>query len=190
MPRISSTTASNSSTEGAYKVIYRSGSIVALLLLRNITSNFEQMIESTAAGELSTLLPVDVDPSILAGYKAQRHIMLNLYASSNTTVQETAFGGGQSIPIAMIKPLSRGCVLLNSTEPFAAPVFDYGTFSHPADLDVAVAVLKKTRNFMASPPMQELGAVEAFPGAGIASDEAIAEAIRGSASSTWAHLTL
>jgi len=35
--------------------------------------------------------------------------------------------------------------------------------------------------------MQEVGAVEAFPGAHITGDEAIAAAIRGFASSTWSH---
>lgn len=40
---------------------------------------------------------------------------------------------------------------------------------------------------MASPPMQELGAFEEFPGANITGDADIAAAIRGFASSTWAH---
>lgn len=145
------------------------------------------MIKSAATVDLSTLLPSNADPSILTGYEAQRNIILDLYASPHATVQETAFGGSEVVPIAILKPLSRGSILVSSTDPLVAPVFDYGTFSHPTDLAVAVAALKINRAFFASPPMQEVGAVEAFPGAQITSDDAIAESIRGFASSTWAH---
>lgn len=133
------------------------------------------------------LLPTGLDLSILTGYMCQRDLILELYASPHATVQETAFGGGSTVPIALLKPLSRGSILINSTDPSAAPVFDYGTFSHPADLAVAVAALEKNRAFMASPPMQELGAVEAYPGAQITGTQAIGDAIRNFATGTWAH---
>jgi len=102
-------------------------------------------------------------------------------------VQEVAFGGGNTVPIAMLKPLSRGTILINSTDPFAAPLFDYKTFAHPTDLDIAVQALKKTRQWMASDPMQEVGAVEVFPGVDVQGDDAIAASICTFASSTWAH---
>ena len=137
--------------------------------------------------DISTVLPADADPSLLVGYRAQRDIVLDLYASVRTTVMETAFDGGHIVPIAILKPLSRGSILINSTDPLAPPVIDYRTFSHPADLAVAVEALKKTRAFFASGPMQELGTVEVVPGGQIVGDEAIADAIRGFAVSTWQH---
>lgn len=155
--------------------------------LQNITGNYGQIIESAAAVDLSTLLPADGDPSILAGYQAQRDIILNLYGSPYGTAQETAFSGGRSVAIVIIRPLSRGSILINSTDPFAVPVVDYGTFSHPTDLVIAVAALKKNRALFASPPMQELGMVEVVPGPQITGDEALAEAIRDLATSTWSH---
>ena len=87
----------------------------------------------------------------------------------------------------MLKPLSRGSITINSTDPLAAPVFDYNTFAHPMDLDTAVLALKKTRQFMASKPMQEVGAFETNPGVNIQGDKAIAASIRTFATSTWAH---
>ena len=155
--------------------------------LQKVLKSYRQVIKSAAAVALTPLLPAGAGPSILAGYKMQRNIILDLYASPSVTVQETAFGGGNTVPIAMLKPLSRGSVLINSTNPLAAPVFDYHTFAHPTDLDIAVAALKKTRQFMASRPMQEVGAVEAFPGADVRGDKNIAASIRTFASSTWAH---
>ena len=145
------------------------------------------MIKTAAAVALGPLLPAGASPSVLAGYKAQRDIILDLYASSKETVQEVAYGGGNTVPVAMLKPLSRGSVLINSTDPLVAPVFDYQTFKHPIDMDIAVQALKKTRQFMDSKPMQEVGAVESFPGSSVQGDTAIAASIRTFASSTWAH---
>ncbi|KAI9780602.1 MAG: hypothetical protein M1816_002798 [Peltula sp. TS41687] len=173
---------------GPFTITYRSGSTVCFLPLQNITDNYQQIIQSAAAVDLSKVLPADVDPSLLAGYQAQRDIVLDLYASPHATAQETAFGGGQYYGIAILKPLSRGSILINTTDPLAAPVFDYGTFSHPADLAIAVASLKKNRALFASSPLQELGVMEVFPGAqAMGEDDALAEAIRGFALSTWAH---
>ena len=145
------------------------------------------MIKTAAAVALKPLLPAGAGPSILAGYKAQRDIILDYYASSSETVQEVVWAGGNTIPVAMLKPLSRGSILINSTDPLAAPVFDYQTFIHPTDLDLAVAALKKTRQLMASKPMKEIGAQESYPGVNVQGDEKIAASIRTFASSSWAH---
>ena len=155
--------------------------------LQKITSNYKEMIKTAAAVALGPLLPIGAGPSILAGYKAQRDIILDLYTSPTETVQEVAFGGGNTVPIAMLKPLSRGSILINSSDPLAAPVFDYQTFNHPTDMDIAVQALKKTRQFMASKPMQEVGAQESFPGVDVQGDKAIEASIRTFATSTWAH---
>ena len=171
---------------GPMTIPYISGSIVAFLPLQNIT-NPQAIISSATAVNLTSLLPEDVDPSILKGYTFQSNLIINLFNSCHATVQEVAFGGGDTVPIAMLKPLSRGTITINSTDPFAAPVFNYGTFSHPTDLEIAVQALKKTREWMNSAPMQEIRATETFPGANITSDADIAASIRTFASSTWSH---
>lgn len=146
------------------------------------------MIQEAAAVDLAPILPAGADPTILAGWRAQRDLILTQYASPQETVQEVAFGGGNTVPIAMLKPLSRGSILINSADPLAPPVFDYGTFKHPTDLAIAVQALKKTREWMASGPMQEVGATEKYPGTrNVTTDEQIAASIRTFASSTWAH---
>jgi choline dehydrogenase-like flavoprotein len=89
----------------------------------------------------------------------------------------------------MIRPLSRGSILINTTDPSKPPVLDFGTFSHPADLAVAIAAVKKVRAWMASGPMQDVGAVETSPGGDVASDEAVASALRQAAVSSWQHPT-
>lgn len=172
---------------GPFTITYRSGSIVCFLPLRDFAKNYRQMIRSAAAVVLAPLLPKGADESVLAGYEAQRDLILDLYASPKASIQETAFGGGNTLPIALLKPLSRGSILINSTSALAPPVVDYATFTHPIDLAVAVEALKINRAFMASGPMQEVGATEVSPGVEIQGGQSIADSIRTFASSTWAH---
>ncbi|KAI7306435.1 GMC oxidoreductase [Hortaea werneckii] len=174
---------------GPMTVPYYSGTLVAYLPLQNMTKEYDRILQSASNINTSSLLPVNTDPAILAGYHAQTQILLERYRSIHTTVQEVAFGGSGTVPVALLKPLSRGSIQINTTDPGKTPLVDFGTFSHPTDLEIAVEAVKKTREFMNSAPMQETGASEILPGANIKSDEEIAAAIRSLARSTWQHPT-
>lgn len=160
---------------------------MTFLPLQNITDSPDQFIADARAIDLASLLPTGAGDEVSKGYTRQVELSLDLYASPEATVQETAFGGGQTVPIALLKPLSRGSILISTDDPSAPPVIDYQTFKHPTDLDVAVEALKKNRQFLTSGPMLELGTVEAFPGTNVTGDDAIGASIRTFASSTWAH---
>jgi choline dehydrogenase-like flavoprotein len=176
-------------TAGVMTIPYFGGSAVAFLPLQNVTSAYHDIITSASATDLTSLLPTNIDRTIVAGYKAQSAILLDLYKSPHAAVEEVAWEGGNTVCVAMIRPLSRGSTLINTTDPSKPPVLDFGTFSHPTDLAVAVAAVKKVRAWMASGPMQDVGAVETFPGADVASDEAIISALRQAAVSSWQHPT-
>lgn len=179
----------NCTTAGPMTVPYFSGTLVAYLPLQNMTDEFDRILQSASDVNTSSLLPVNSDPTILAGYQAQVQILLERYRSLHTTVQEVAFGGSGNVPVALLKPLSRGSIQINTTDPSKTPLVDFGTFSHPTDLEIAVEAIKKTREFMNSAPMQETGATEIVPGTNITSDEEIAAAIRNLARRTWQHPT-
>lgn len=166
---------------------YYSGSIVSFLPLKNMTTNHKKIIRSAAAVNLTSLLPTNIDPTILAGYEAQSHLLLQLYRSTHAAVEEVAWEGGDTVSVAMIRPFSRGVIAINTTDPTQPPTFDFGTFSHPTDLDVAVESLKKVREWMASEPMQEVGSAETYPGTNVSTDAQIAAAIRTFATSSWQH---
>ncbi|KAI7243958.1 GMC oxidoreductase [Hortaea werneckii] len=174
---------------GPMTMTYFSGTLVAYLPLQNMTGDSERILRSASNVNISSLLPTDTHPAVLAGYQAQTKILLERYRSTHTTVQEVAFGGRDSVAVALLKPLSRGSIKINSTDPSKTPLVDFGTFSHPTDLAIAVEAIKKTREFMTSAPMQETGAAEILPGANITSDDEIATAIRNLARSTWQHPT-
>jgi choline dehydrogenase-like flavoprotein len=155
-----------------------------------VTSDYKSIIDTASRTNLSALLPPDIDPSISAGYSAQVGQLLHLYASPHAAVEEVAWAGYASVCNVLIRPLSRGTIMINSTDPRKPPLYDFGTFSHPSDLVIAVRALKKVREWIASPSMQALGAVEILPGISSAnSDETIVAAIRRFTTSSWQHPT-
>jgi choline dehydrogenase-like flavoprotein len=173
-------------SQGPMTIPYFSGSIVAFLPLPNITNDYASIL---AKAESASPLPRNTDPTVLAGYDAQRKQLLAIYAATAGAVEEVAWAGGNTVSVAMIRPFSRGSININSTDPNEAPVVNFGTFSHPTDLDVAVASLRKVRQWIDSVPMQEVGAVETYPGRNVTSDSDIAAAIRNFATSSWQHPT-
>lgn len=168
---------------------YFGGSTVAFLPLQNTTNDYQNIIATASAVDLAAVLPEETDSTVLAGYKAQAAILLDLYSSPHAAVQEVAWAGGNTVCIATIRPLSRGTIAINTTDPIQPPVYDFRSFSHPADLDVAVSGLKRVREWIASEPMQEIGASETSPGRNVSSDGEIAAAIRQLATSSWQHPT-
>lgn len=176
-------------TLGPMTIPYFGGSSVAFLPLQNITKTYRDIIKSASTADLASTVPEDTDPTVLAGYQAQSRILLDLYNSPHAAVEEVAWEGGDTVCVAMIRPFSRGSITINTTESNEPPVVNFGTFSHPADLQIATEALKKVRDWMASPPMQAIGAQETYPGSNITSDADIADTIRQFAVSSWQHPT-
>lgn len=125
---------------------YFGGSSVAFLALPNVTSDYLEVVASASAINFTSLLPTNGDHTILAGYQAQIDILLDLYKSPHAAVEEVAWEGGNTVCVTMIRPLSRGSILINTTDPTKPPVLDFGTFSHRTDLEVATAVLNEVRD--------------------------------------------
>lgn len=91
-------------------------------------------------------------------------------------------------PLTLVKPLSRGTVLINSTDVLDPPQADWNALSDPVDLAILVAGVRVLRNLMATKAMTELGPAELAPGANLISDEEIAGALRQQAQPTYSHL--
>lgn len=168
---------------------YFGGSTVAFLPLQNVTDDYQITVSSAAAIDLRSTLATDIDSTVLAGYRAQVKHLLELYKSPHAAVEEVAWGGGNTVCVAMIRPLSRGTIAINNTEPAIPPVVDFRTFAHPTDLDVAVKSLERVRDWMASPTMQDVGAIEVLPGGDVFGDQDLAATIRQLAVSSWQHPT-
>jgi choline dehydrogenase len=143
--------------------------------------------DSSLSTVLSTLYP-NAPESVLAGYRAQKAHILDLYSSDNTSVQETGWNSGSVLPITLLKPLSRGSVSINTSDPLADPVVDWASLTVESDIDILVAALKKNREFMNTQAMREFGPIyELAPGANITSDKDVKAAIRAMAVPTYSH---
>lgn len=177
-----------SKRQGAYTICGNSGNTVAFLPLPNVTQSYESIIALARSCSPKALYPPHTDHSIVRGYEVQRDLVLALYGSTATSVQETSFSSGSVIPLTLIKPLSRGTVLLNSTDPLAAPLVDWGALTNPVDLEIMVAIVRQHRQLMATEAMMELGPVELAPGANLTSDDQLRAALRQQMQPTWSHL--
>lgn len=173
---------------GPLTMVYESGTTVTYLPLRNTTDKWSHIIEEAKKVNLAKIMPAGAtDSTLLAGYHAQVREILKQYAQFDTTVLESTFAGSSYTPIALLKPLSRGSVLINTTNPFADPVIDFGTYKHPTDLEIGVASVRKNREWFATPAMQQLGTVEEVPGPQFSTDTEIMGQLRNISLSSWQH---
>lgn len=175
-----------SKRQGPYTIVNQGGNTVAFLPLPNITSNYKSII-SIAASQSPSIYGQSLSPTVLAGYRAQRSIVLDLYDSRDASVQETGWGSGSVLPITLVKPLSRGSVIINSTSILNPPLIDWKALTYPSDLEIMIAALHINRKFMASEPMQELQPIELVPGGNITSDDELRAALRAQVVPTYSH---
>ncbi|KAF8905657.1 GMC oxidoreductase-domain-containing protein [Mucidula mucida] len=145
------------------------GNSLATLPLPVMNPNYQTIIDRAKAQTPATYLPNTYTAENIAGFIAQRDILLASYASPNNGIFEVPFSGGASTP----------------TDRYAEPAVDFNTNINPVDTDLFVSVVKFYRQWMAAPSMAQLGPVEGSPGASVTSDAAIgAWATQGMGSST------
>lgn len=174
--------------QGAYTICAESGNTVSFLPLPVATASFRSIIRMAQSQFVKAFYPADVDPSIITGYELQRELLLDLYATTDTAVLETGYNGGASFPLTLLKPLSRGTVLINTTDPLQPPRIDWGAFTNPVDVELMIAAVRKQREFLATEAMMEIDPVELAPGANLTSDEQLGLALRQQVAPTYSHL--
>ena len=175
-----------SKRQGPYTIVNEGGNTVAFLPLPNITSSYQSIIDLAKSQQNSVYGP-GLHSTILDGYCAQREIVLRLYGSTDASVQETGWGGGDVMPITLVKPLSRGSVTINCTDILQQPLIDWKAFTFPSDIEIMVAALRINRKLIASEAMQELQPVEVVPGANLTSDDELRTALRQQVVPTYSH---
>lgn len=161
----------DTSREGAYTLVRGTGNNIALLPLKNATSDWKSIINLAKSQDPASLLPPNTHASVIKGYAAQRELLFKHYASSKTAVGSLSWNTGSQTTVYMIKPLSRGSIAINSTSILENPLIDYGALTDPTDVEFVLSLFLKNRQIMAQPSMQALGPTEISPGANITSDE-------------------
>lgn len=92
---------------------------------------------------------------------------------------------GLTVFSTMIYPKSRGTVRLASADPTAAPLIDYGYFTHPDDLEVLAQGSEMIREIMASPAFGGGVEAEIHPGTGIANGAELRAALKQRSTSVY-----
>lgn len=175
--------------KGPYTITRTLGSNFASLPLKNLTATFQEIADSARdISDPAEYLPAGTDPTVIAGYTAQRTLLLDQLVG-DVAVGGLHWGTIETAGLYMFKPFSRGTVNIDSTDPLTAPIVDFRAATDPTDLNVAVALLNKTRDIMRAPSMAILGPTELSPyGANITTNNDLIEAVRQTMSPTNGHV--
>lgn len=160
----------------------------ATLPLKNLTSTYAEIVAVAAnVSDPGAYLPADTDITVLAGYAAQRKILLS-ELTGDVAIGGLQWGTANTGGLYMLKPFSRGQVNINSINPLTSPLIDFRAATDPTDLDVAAALLRKSRAITSAPSMEILGPVELSPfGPDVETDDQIKKAIRQAMNPTNGH---
>lgn len=142
------------------------GSSTGFLSLDMVTDQASEILASLGAQNPGDHLPsiYQSDKTLVAGFAAQKQLITSQIEAGSVAILELPFSGGGAIPNAIEKPLSRGTVHLNASNPHGEPVVSFNAFANPFDKSVLAATVEFTRKLMAADPLKYLNPVELTPG--------------------------
>lgn len=137
--------------------------------LGNLTASLAHDIAKQAP---SDYLPIDTPAELIAGYAAQKAILLDSFLSNTSAILEHLLQGSPRGTSILLKPFSRGTIRLNATNPLGPPVVDYRLLSNPIDLQLHIRMQQYLRHhFATSPTLAPLAPIELDPGPNLPSDQ-------------------
>jgi choline dehydrogenase-like flavoprotein len=149
----------------------------------------ETFLQNLAAQSADAFLAPNLPKEVIAGYVAQKKALLKLYASIDATIYETPFTGPCSRTTIINKPLSRGNIHINPSNPSGPPVIDFRVFSNPLDIEYAVETLLFSRKYMNTPTLEPLKPVETGPGPNVTDFAALKAYIHATSGPTSFHVS-
>jgi choline dehydrogenase-like flavoprotein len=174
---------------GPYVITRGLSTNLALPSLREVTpSNWQSILAAARQANFDAYLPRDTHHTVRAGYQLQRELTLSQLETDETPVHMLSWNTDAEARIYFLRPLSRGTVAINSTDPLAHPLIDFQTLADPVDMELTLAALRKNREVMAQPSMAALGPREGVPfGEGITDAEALKSILRRVVEPSSAH---
>lgn len=141
-----------------------------------ISNNSETILAGAANQDPTEYLPSGLDPTIIAGFTAQKASLARRLGQKNVAAYEIINNNAGSLTVSVLHPLSRGTCFINTPNPFEPPVIDPRWLTNPVDRQVLVEALRFNRQILATPPMQELQPAQFVPPAD-ADEDAINQVI-------------
>lgn len=167
------------------------GNTASLVPLQQLTPNrWQAIIDTLEAQTLSDFLPKSYTTEQLSGFGAQRLLLINSLKNTDNAVIEVLFRGASSITTVVIKGISRGTVLLNTSDIYAEPVLDFGTFHNLIDASIMGESHAFVRRWHKTDIMLEtFDPVPLSPGTNVTTHDGLVAAARSSISSSSGHLS-
>ena len=147
--------------------------VIAPAAFAGIASRFE-------AQDAAAYLPAGADPTVVAGYRAQKAALARSMRSTGSAWYNLFLRGGYfEGAIIFLHPLSRGTITIDPASPyFAQPAVDYRALSNPADLEVLYEFPRFTRRFFTQTRLARYGPVEQPPYANLTTNAQLETALR------------
>lgn len=157
------------------------GNSAAYVALQNVTPEWERIVANIRAQieDRSALeyLPASATETVQEGYLAQLEVIAQALEHPEHPILEMPFHTGPATAF-LLKPLSRGSVVLDSSDHDATPIVNYATGANPIDLDIMASYVDYFRRLYATDTWQQLGAVEVAPGANVTEHDALVEYVK------------
>lgn len=128
-----------------------------------ITNNTAIILLNATYQTPTDFLVTGLDPTIVAGYAAQKQSLASRLSRTTTAAYEIINNNAGSLTVAVMHPFSRGTCRIQSADPFEPPAIDPRWLTNPVDRQVLVEALFFNRQILATPPMVELQAAQFVP---------------------------
>ena len=149
--------------------------------------NYESIASEFEAQDPAQYLPDGADATVIAGYEAQKAALASAMRSPDVTFYQQMIGGSPSGSVQNLRPVSRGTVLINPSNPEAEPIVDDRAMSNPIDNAVMVEHIKFFRRYMTTGELAQYQAQEISPGSGVSTDEQLGQWARQQTSPSVFH---
>lgn len=136
---------------------------VAFPSLPAITDNILTTLHSALSQHPSRHLPANTDPTVLAGYTAQLPLLLAALHSTTRAAYEILNSNDGVLPVANMRPLSRGTLTLKTSHPFDPPLINPRYGSNPTDIQILLAAILFNRRLLATSALSELDPAQLYP---------------------------
>lgn len=126
-------------------------------------NNSASILQNASDQNPIAYLPPDLDPTLVAGYDAQKSSLVRRLAQKTIAAYEIINNNAGSLTLAVMHPFSRGRCYISSADPFQAPSIDPRWLSNPVDKQILIEAMLFNRRILATPPMALLQPAQFVP---------------------------
>lgn len=132
----------------------RPSTALAFPALCQISNDTDTIVNAARFGD--RYYPDGYDATLRAGYELQFVSTLNRLISNQAPAYENLNNNAGGLDISLQHPLSRGTVMISTSDPFEAPIVDPRWLTNPMDLQVMIRAFQFNQRILDTPSIQEL----------------------------------